>query len=112
MTVLTKVAAGQAGVFVHCDQARIGCCCENALRAVLLGLGLRRVVIGNAAAGIPETNLRRVQLGIEAPALRARIGVEREQNILTRAEVKAVIYLNRRALKRARHARANLPSLL
>ncbi|MGY4424346.1 hypothetical protein ACVWY2_006795 [Bradyrhizobium sp. JR6.1] len=55
---------------------------------------LRGLVIGDAAAGHVLERLVVHKLGIVSPALRAGLGIEREQHLVLRAEIERVAHLD------------------
>ena len=73
---------------------------EDSLRAQLVGLGIRIFVISDAAARCSVRNGVVGDLGIVAPPLFARGGIERDDDVLGGAKVYAIADLDRRCLGR------------
>ena len=111
LSVDAEVSTGLASVFIYCDQARIGCSCEDPLRAIAVS-SFRQCIVGDASAGIPEAEHGSLNFGIVAPAFLASIGIQRQNDVAPGAQVNAIADLNRCALELARDASASLPGTL
>ncbi len=93
--VVAEAGANLPGLRIQRDQPGIGGWHEQALPTGL-ALGRRRpCMVGKPAAGQVLAVDRMRHLGIEAPALLAGFGIQRDDQIVRRAQVQAVIDLER-----------------
>jgi hypothetical protein len=101
LALLAEIFTGLPAMRIQRDQTRVERAHEDAPRAAAPGLAPGIVPGGNTTAHLQVTR-GRVQLGVEAPAFAASVGIERDHAIERRAQVERVVHEDRCVLERAR----------